>query len=150
MAVRGSLRGSLITVFLTLLTSTFLIACVQTQETQRVPVIEVNFSHYLISGQHVVKINSLKKVEVDKNRVRITTSPPFPGIHVFAIYPLKGRVEISPVAFTDFNTEGDITLYLGIEKDKLPQTGTNITVIVEVRDAGGKRLTAARGVVKWV
>lgn len=132
-----------------ILTAAFLMGCTQTQ-TQIVPVIEVNFSHYLISGQHVVKINSLKKVEVDKNLVRITNSPPFPGIHVFAIYPLEQRVQISPIAFTSINMEGEITVYLGIEKDKLPQTGTNIIVIVEVRDANGKRLAADRGVVKWV
>jgi hypothetical protein len=146
--VKGS-SGSLI-VTLLLLVSIFLMACVQTQETQKVPVIEVNFNHYLISGQHVVKINSLKKVEVEKDKVRITTSPPFPGIHVFAIYPLEGKVQISPIAFTNLNVEGEITVYLGIEKDKLPQTGTNITVVVEVRDAGGKRLAVDRGVVKWV
>jgi len=143
--LRGFVRGSLI---LILLTSTIMVACIQNQE-QKVPVIEVNFSHYVISGQHVVKINSLRKVEVEKDRVRVTTSPPFPGIHIFAIYPLKGRVEISPIAFTNLDAEGEITAYLGIEKDKLPETGTNITVVVEVRDASGKTMAVDRGVVRW-
>lgn len=134
---------------LILLLAAFMVACVQNFEAVKVPVIEVNFSHYLISGQHVVKINSLRKVEVEKNKVRITTSPPFPGIHVFAIYPKNGKVLISPVAFTSINVEGETTVYLGIEKDKLPERGTNITVVVEVRDANGKRLAADRGVVKW-
>ena len=125
-----------------------LMGCVQERE-QKVPVIQVNFTHYIISGQHVIKINSLKKVEVEKKKVRITNSPPFPGIHAFAIYPLKGRVMISPIAFTNLNEEGDIILYIGIEKDKLPEPGTDITVVVEVRDASGKRLAADRGVIKW-
>jgi len=145
--VRLPMRCSLI---LVLLTSAFMVACIQIQETQKVPVIEVNFSHYIISGQHIVKINSLKKVEVESDKVRATTSPPFPGIHIFAIYPLKGKIQISPIAFTNLNVEGEITVYIGMEKDKLPETGTNITVVLEVRDAEGKRMAADRGVVKWI
>lgn len=147
--IRKNSKGSLILISFIIM-SALTMACVQNQGVQKVPVIEVNFTHYLISGQHIVKINSLKKIEVEKDRVKITTSPPFPGIHVFAIYPLKGKVLISPVAFTSLDVEGETTVYIGIEKDKLPETGTNITVVIEVRDANGNRLAADKGVVKWV
>lgn len=123
--------------------------CVQ-QKPEKVPVIEVNFSHYVISGQHVVKINSAKRAEVEIDKVRITNSPPFPGIHVFAIYNKSGRIVITPVAPVSINTVGDnITAYIGMEKKDVPENGTNIVVVVEVWDANSRKLAADRVGITW-
>ena len=123
--------------------------CIQ-QEQEKVPVIEVNFAHYIISGQHVVKINSVKKVEVEIENVKVTKSPPFPGIFTYAIYPKDNRVMISPVAYTSIDTQGDnIVLYIGIEKDELPASGTKVDVFVEVWDGNSNKLAADRGEIVW-
>ena len=131
---------------------TFLLSfsgCLQ-QEEEKVPVIEVDFAHYIISDQHVVKINSVKKVEVELEKVRVTRSPPFPGIFAYAIYPKDDRVLVSPVAYTSVNTQGDnIVLYIGIEKDELPDPGTRVNVFVEVWDKNSNKLAADRGELVW-
>ena len=123
--------------------------CVQ-QKPEKVPVIEVNFSHYIISGQHVVKINSAKRAEVEIDRVRITNSPPFPGIHVYAIYNKSGRIVITPVAPVSINTVGaNITAYIGLEKKDVPENGTGIVVVVEVWDANSRKLASDRVEIVW-
>ena len=123
--------------------------CIQ-QKPEKVPVIEVNFSHYIISGQHIVKINSIKKVKVELSKVRITKSPPFPSIIAYAIYSKNGNVLVSPVAYTSINNVGDnITLYIGIEKKNLPDPGTKVNVLVEVWNEKSKKLAADRGELIW-
>ncbi len=141
------LAGFSVVILFLLVTS--ISGCIQ-QKPEKVPVIEVNFSHYVIADQHVVKINSLKKVEVPIEKVKITRSPPFPGIHAYAIYNKGGKVLISPVAYTSIDREGDnITLYIGIEKDDLPEEGTKVIVVVEVWSADSKKLAADKGVLVW-
>jgi len=123
--------------------------CIQNEKT-KVPVIEVNFTHYVIEGKHVVKINSLRKINVDIEKVRITRSPPFPGIHAYAIYPKDGKTLISPTAYTSIDREGDnLTLYIGIEKNEIPQNGTRVIVILEVWGENSKKLAFDRGVLNW-
>lgn len=127
----------------------FLSGCIQ-QKPEKVPVIEVNFTHYVIGGHHVVKINSASRTEIEIDKVRITKSPPFPGIHVYAIYNKSGRIIITPVAPVDINTVGDnITTYIGMEKDDVPENGTNILVLVEVWSGDSKKLFADKVVIKW-
>ena len=140
-------RKSIAIIFFLL--SIIISGCVQ-QKPEKVPVIEVNLSHYIISGEHVIKINSVKKTEVEIDKVKVTGSPPFPGIHAYAIYPKDGKVLISPVAYTSLNNVGDnIILYIGIEKNDLPEPGTKINVFVEVWNEKSEKLFADRGEVIW-
>ena len=127
----------------------FFAGCIQ-QEPEKVPVIEVNFKHYIISDQHVVKINYVKKAEVSLDKVKITKSPPFPSVMAYAIYPKGGKIIVSPVAYTSINNQGDnISLYIGIEKDELPEPGTKVDVYVEVWSKTSKKLAADRGEFVW-
>jgi len=138
------MRKALILITLSLLIS----SCIQQKE-EKVLAIEVNVTHYIIENEHVIKINSLKRVEVELSKVKMTNSPPFPGIHAFAIYRLDDKVEISPVAYESIKKEGNLILYIGLEKGKLPKDNTRISVIVEVRDERGKLLASDKGVIIW-
>lgn len=132
-----------------LLLVVIVLGCVE-QKPEKVPVIEVDFSHHIISGKHVVKINSARTVEVDIEKVKVTKSPPFPGIHVYAIYGKDGKVIITPTAPVSINTLGDnITAYIGIEKKDLPENGTSVLVVVEVWDANSRKLAADRVGIIW-
>ena len=143
--MRGYKVFWLIAIFIALIFS----GCTQ-QKPEKVPVIEVNFSHYVISGQHVVKINSVKKKEIEISKVRITKNPPFPSIIAYAIYPKNNNVLVSPVAYTSIRNEGDdITLYIGIEKKDLPEPGTKVNVFVEVWSKNSKKLAADKGGLIW-
>ncbi|AIY90868.1 hypothetical protein [Geoglobus acetivorans] len=149
MAKKSIHEWRIIVLAISVILATFLYGCVQ-QKPEKVPVIEVNFSHYVISGQHIVKINSAKRAEVEIEKVRVTNSPPFPGIHVYAIYNKSGRIVITPVAPVSINTVGDnITAYIGMEKKDVPESGTNIVVVVEVWDANSRKLAGDRVGITW-
>ena len=138
-----------ISILITLIVLSLLIpSCIQKKE-EKVLAIEVNVTHYMIKNEHVIKINSLKKVEVELSKIRITNSPPFPGIHAFAIYRLDDKVVISPIAYEDIKREGNFILYLGLRGDELPENNTRMLVIVEVRDERGKLLASDKAVMIW-
>lgn len=127
-----------------LLISILLPGCMKAEEA-KAPAIEVDFTHVIVDGKHVIKINKISKVDVNVSAVKLTYRPSFPGIHAFAIYS-KG---VSPVAELPVNSQGDLKLYVGFEKSKLPSEGENVTVVVAVRDGKGRDLALAMGVVKW-
>jgi len=137
------------TMVLFILIVVFFAGCIQ-QKPEKVPVIEVSFKHYIISDQHVVEINYVKKTEISLEKVKITKSPPFPSVMAYAIYPKGNKIIVSPVAYTSIANQGDnITLYIGIEKDELPESGTKVDVYVEVWNKASKKLAADRGEFVW-
>jgi len=58
-------------------------------------------------------------------------------------------MEASPTSYIDINKEGNLTLYVAFEPDKMPLNNSTVMVIVEIRDGKGKLLATDKGVVKW-
>jgi len=121
-------------------------ACTTNQIPERVPAFKVTILHYVIEGKHVVKFQSIQKVNVSPSKIRMYVQPPFPGIHIFSIYS-KG---VSDVAYIPIDREGEnLTVYFTYNPERSPENGEKVLMIVEVRDARGKTLANDVMKVKW-
>lgn len=131
--------------FTAIILSLFLsFGCIQ-REVQKAPVIEVNFTHYVIEGHHLLKISDAKVRYIEVDKVSFKKYPDFPGIHVFGVYS-KG---VTPVYVLPVEVEGNLTGYVGFEKDKVPENNQSVLIVVAVRDAKGNDLAVARKVIVW-
>ncbi|WP_156967369.1 hypothetical protein [Geoglobus ahangari] len=121
-------------------------ACVGSQP-EKLPAIEVIFSHYNVSGNHVVEIHEAKGVLVDKKDVRnIYEQPPYPGIHVYAYILGKNLRDVTPVTYVPLSKEGgSIKVYVGFRSpEEVPEKGDLLVVVVDVVEKkDGKFATVA-------
>jgi len=110
--------------------SLFLSGCSE-QKDEMLPAIKVDFMHYNISGTHLLEINEVKDVMINRSEApTLYLEPPFPGIHIFAYRGL----DRTPVTYVPLDKEGDnITAYVGFEKpEDVPEKGDRILVVIEV------------------
>lgn len=119
------------------------------QQSPQIDTIQINFTHYIAGGDHYLKINSLKRVKVSADKVNPTYYPPFPSIQVYAVYSSKKGMTVSPSSYLDVRKEGNLSIYVVFEPNKMPLNNSSILVVVEVRDSHGKLLATDKGVIKW-
>ena len=141
-------QKKLIILHISMLTSLLLLGCIQ-QQTPQIDAVQVNFTHYIAGEDHYLKVNSVQKVRIPVDSVKPTYYPKFPSIQAYAVYLSKKGMEASPTSYININKEGNLTIYIAFEPDKMPLNNSSILVVVEVRDKNGKLLATDKGVVMW-
>ncbi len=124
-----------------------LMGCINYEKTpEKVPAFKISLLHYIIEGKHIVKIQSVEKINVSPSKIKMYAEPPYPGLHVFSIYS-KG---ISDVAYIPIDKEGEnLTVYFTYNPKKSPRAGEEVLIIVEVRDGKGKTLANDAVKTRW-
>jgi|Deesub1362B_J571_1020462.scaffolds.fasta_scaffold01365_3 hypothetical protein len=98
---------------------------------EKLPAIRIEFMHYNISGTHILNINYVEDVLINRSEApTLYVEPPFPGIHLFAYNGL----DRTPVTYVPLDMEGDnVTTYIGFESpETVPRVGDNLLIVVEV------------------
>ncbi|MFP3909722.1 MAG: hypothetical protein ACLFVX_07665 [Archaeoglobaceae archaeon] len=125
----------------------FFSGCAGEQGTE-LPAIKVVFSHYNVNGTHLLEINEVDDVFINRSEApKLYTEPPFPGIHAFAYNGL----DRTPITHIPLDREGDnLTTYIGFEeREKVPQKGDRVLVYMDVVDRKGKILTSNSKRITW-
>ncbi len=141
-------QKKLIILHISILVSLLLIGCIQ-KPIPKIDAVQVNFTHYIAGKDHYLKVNSVQKVRIPADSVKPTYYPAFPSIQAYAVYLSKRGMEASPTSYIDINKEGNLTLYVAFEPDKMPLNNSSVMIVVEIRDGKGKLLATDKGVVKW-
>jgi len=98
---------------------------------EKLPAIKVDFMHYNVSGTHLLSINHVEDVLINRSEApTLYVEPPFPGIHLFAYNGL----DRTPVTYIPLDMEREnITTYIGFESpETVPKVGDNLLVVIEV------------------
>jgi hypothetical protein len=118
----------------------------------KLPAVKVDFMHYNITGHHILKINSVEAVWINRSEApTLYIEPPYPGIHLFAYFSQGRR---TPITYVPLEREGDnITAYIGFRDPKsVPKSGEGLIVVVDaigIRDNRFESLAIDSATLTW-